>query len=77
MTFYQLRPERAQHQPAFQIGQRYRFLEPTYPPGYIFLELGGKPRCVWADDFSKVTTGSRFRPARSLQDPDHPIRRLK
>ena len=77
MTYYALRPDRAQHHPAFAVGQPYRFLGYTHPNGYMFLELAGKPRCVWAADFSKASTGSRLCPARSLQDPDHPIRRLK
>ena len=77
MIFYQLRPDRAQHHPGFLVGQRYRFLKPTHPTGYIFLELGGKPRCVWAADFSKCRGGSCGFPTRALEHPDQPIRRLK
>ena len=54
MTYFRLRP--GVRHPAFQAGERYRFLEETQPPGYIFLELMGKPRCVPERDFERVET---------------------
>jgi hypothetical protein len=52
MIYYRLK--RGIYHPAFRNGELYRYIEDTYPPGYIYIELGGRPRCVWADHFEKV-----------------------
>ena len=52
--FCRLRPDRARRQPAFRPGERYRLIEQTYPEGYVFLELNGRPRCVCLPDFEAV-----------------------
>lgn len=54
MILYRLRPERARSQPAFRPGELYRLIAPTYPDGYVFLELHNQPRCVWVQDFEQV-----------------------
>jgi hypothetical protein len=52
MTFYRLRP--GSHQPAFRYGEAYKYLSRDTVPGYIFLSLNGKPRCVPEQDFEPV-----------------------
>ena len=51
-VFYRLLP--GSHQPAFRLGETYRFLGGSNPEGYIELELDGKGRCVWAEHFERV-----------------------
>jgi hypothetical protein len=53
-TFYRLRPEHARTQPAFRLGESYAFLRQDSVPGYLFLELNGKPRCVPERDFERI-----------------------
>jgi hypothetical protein len=55
VTFYTLRP--GAHQPAFRLGERYRFLREDVVAGYIFLELHGRATCVWAEDFEASEAG--------------------
>jgi len=75
VIYYRLRPGKSN--PSFQPGRLYPYLRDTHPKGYIFLELAGKPRCVWSNDFEKVRDGSRTLPTRTIKHPNQPIRRLK
>ena len=50
--FFRLRP--GVRHPSFRAGELYRFIEPTHPEGYIYLELDGRRRCVWLQDFEQV-----------------------
>lgn len=54
MTYYRLRPG-VQH-PAFRAGELYRLIEPTYPQGYVFVDLNGQPRCIDTRHFEVVET---------------------
>jgi two-component system cell cycle sensor histidine kinase/response regulator CckA len=35
-------------------GELYRLLQEDRTPGYVFLEVEGKPKCVWAADFERA-----------------------
>ena len=59
VIYVRLRPGHARRQPAFQVGELYPFLEETYPAGYVYVELHGQRRCVWAADFEQVPTESK------------------
>ena len=42
------------HQPAFHPGELYQFLRKDMVEGYIFLLLGGRPRCVSEAAFERA-----------------------
>jgi hypothetical protein len=52
--FYRLRREHALSQPSFRPGELYRLIGPSHPEGYVFVELNGRPRCVWSASFERV-----------------------
>ena len=52
MISYRLRP--GFRHPAFTAGELYRFIEETYPTGYIFVEVDGRARCVWEANFDRI-----------------------
>jgi hypothetical protein len=54
VIFYRLRPDHARSQPSFRLGELYRLIGPSHPEGYVFVELNGKPRCIWAASFERV-----------------------
>jgi len=50
--YFRLRP--GIRHPSFRAGEVYRFLKPSRPEGYAFLQLNGKPWCVWLQDFEQL-----------------------
>ncbi len=48
-TYYRLRAGR--WNPAFRRDDLYPLVRRDNVPGYIFVEAGGRPRCVWEEDF--------------------------
>jgi hypothetical protein len=51
-TFYRLRT--GAFQPSMLPGDLYPYVRDDRVEGYIWLEVNGEPRSVWAGDFEKV-----------------------
>ena len=63
-TYYRLRP--GVRHPAFRSGELYKFLQRDTVEGYIFVQLGDRPRCVLERDFEPIEQESGLEPAQDL-----------